>query len=114
MPLSDTVKHQVDAALRAFCERRVPPHIREQVRLSYAFRGNSVTLYEDRVRLNDHTQWTHMPIAQFRQDVRSGAWALFCADRNDRWHLYETCAPSRRIETLLEEVDRDPTGIFFG
>lgn len=114
MALSDTVKHQVDAVLRAYCEKRVPPHVRHQVRMSYDFRANTVTLYEDRVGFRDPSQWTHMPMAQFRHDPKSGAWTLYCADRNDRWHKYEPCEPSRRFETLLEEVDRDPTGIFFG
>ncbi|CAG0930419.1 hypothetical protein PLCT1_01373 [Planctomycetaceae bacterium] len=114
MSLSDTVKHQVDAALRAFCEKRIPPHARHQVRLSYDFQENRVTLYEDRTVLSDPKRWTHMPIARFRHAAKTGEWTLFCADRNDRWHRYQGCEPTRRFEALLEEVSRDPTGIFFG
>jgi len=56
MSLSETVKHQVETVLRAFCERRVPPEVRDKVRLTYDFRGNAVTLYEDRPRWKDPSE----------------------------------------------------------
>lgn len=114
MPLCDTIKHQVEAQLQEFCDRRVPPHIREKVNLTYGFRGNSVTLYENRPRWNDPTRWIHMAIAQFRFDPSTGKWMLHCADRNSRWHEYLDVEPTSRFDILLQEVDKDPTGIFFG
>jgi len=36
------------------------------------------------------------------------------SDRNARWHRYELIEPSHEITTLLDEIDRDPTGIFWG
>jgi hypothetical protein len=114
LSLSDTVKHQVDTVLRAFCERRVPLHVRDKVRLVYDFRGNAVTLYEDRPLWKDPSKWTHGAIAQFRFDATNGEWTLYCADRNSKWHEYLDVTPTSRFESLLEEVDKDPTGIFFG
>jgi hypothetical protein len=114
MSLSDTVKRQVETVLRAFCERRVPPQLRGEVRLTYGFRGNAVTLYEDRPFWKNPSQWSHMAIAQFRFDAADGRWTLFCADRSKTWHEYLEIDSSCRIESLLEEVDQDPTGIFFG
>jgi len=114
MSLSETVKHQVETVLRAFCERRVPPEVRDKVRLTYDFRGNAVTLYEDRPRWKDPSEWGHMAIAQFRLDQANGQWTLFCADRNSKWHEYLDVDPTSQFESLLEQVDKDPTGIFFG
>ena len=42
------------------------------------------------------------------------AWSLSWRDRNLRFHAYDLLAPSRRVEDLLAEIDRDPTGIFWG
>ena len=114
MSLPDTVKHQVETVLRAFCERRVPPEVRDKVRLTYDFRGNAVTLYEDRPQWTDPSQWGHLAIAQFRFDTANGQWTLYCADRNAKWCEYLDADPASRFESLLEEVDKDPTGIFFG
>ena len=41
-------------------------------------------------------------------------WTLFWRDRNHRWHRYKYTAPTTEIARLLEEIDRDPTGIFWG
>ena len=114
MPLSETVKQQVETLLRGFCERRIPLEVRDRVRLTYHFRGNAVTLYEDRPGWKDPSQWGHMAIAQFRFDQANEEWTLYCADRNSKWHEYLEVDPTSRFESLLEEVDQDPTGIFFG
>jgi hypothetical protein len=55
-----------------------------------------------------------MAIAQFRFDPSTGQWTLYCADRNSKWHKYLDVEPTSRFDTLLEEVNKDPTGIFFG
>lgn len=114
MPLSDTVKQQVVSILSAFCDKRVPADIRGEVNLTCTFRGNSVTLYENRPQWLNRSQWIHMPIAQFRLNPRNGEWTLYCADRNLRWHEYPEIAPTSHFDALLAEVDKDPTGIFFG
>lgn len=55
-----------------------------------------------------------MDIARFRFRPVTGTWDLYWADRNRRWHLYEPAPPTAYIRTLIAEVDRDPTGIFWG
>jgi hypothetical protein len=114
MALSDTVRHQAESLLRVFCERRVPVEVRDKINLTYEFRGNSVTLIENRPGFRDPGKWTAMSIAQFRFDPKNGKWTLYCADRNSKWHEYGDIEPTSRFEFLLEEVDKDPTGIFFG
>ena len=41
-------------------------------------------------------------------------WTLYCTDRNSRWHLYWEYKPAKNLDELLEEIDEDPTGIFWG
>lgn len=49
-----------------------------------------------------------------RYAAKSATWTLYWSDRNDRWHRYELIGPTADIRTLLDEVDQDPTGIFWG
>ena len=114
MPLSETVKHQVETQLQFFCDNRVPPQVRDKVNLTFDFQGNAVTLRENRPRWNDPSQWTHSAIAQFRFEPTTGQWTLYCADRNSKWHEYLVVEPTSRFDVLLEEVNKDPTAIFFG
>jgi hypothetical protein len=80
----------------------------------HSVRGNAITLAEERVHWKDPERRTRSDIATFRFHPYTGTWELYWADRNDRWHLYEDAAPTAYIRTLLEVVDRDPTGIFWG
>ena len=115
MPLPELFKKSAEKKIQAFCEKRVPPHARNQVRLTFKFRGNTVTIFEERAPwTKDITEWTSMPITQLRYDEKTNRWQLFCADRNDRWHKYLSKKSLSDIDTILEEINRDPTGIFWG
>jgi len=39
---------------------------------------------------------------------------VYWRDRNLRFHAYDRIRPSASINDLLTELDRDPTGIFWG
>ena len=114
MALPDLVKYSADRKLRAFCERRVPLHVRDQIKLVCKFRGNSVTLIETRPYFKDPSVWIEHPVAQFRFNLDETLWRLYCRDRNARWHFYELALPSASLDPLIAEVDRDPTCIFWG
>ena len=55
-----------------------------------------------------------MPIARLRYIKANKTWTLYWRDRNLRFHTYDRIEPSTRITDLLAEIDRDPTGIFWG
>ncbi len=115
MPLPAAVKDLVAKKLDALLGKRVPPHVADKIRLSYTFRGNSVTIWENRVPWTPAmTEWTTSAVAQFRYNPKAATWMLYWRDRNSRWHLYERLRPSKNIDHILAEVDRDPTGIFWG
>ena len=92
----------------------IPEPVRSQVRLAFKFRGSVVTLFEERPSFKDPSIWTTVAVAQFRFDPAENKWTLYCADRNSKWHEYQGIDPQRDLDQLLAEVDRDPTGIFWG
>lgn len=105
---------QIEATLGAFCKERIPPHIRDKVRLEFSFQGNSVLLNEERPYFQNPSQWTSSPIAKFKFDQKDKTWSLYYPDRNSKWHLYDHAKPSRQFVHLLQAVEQDPTGIFWG
>ncbi|UCF05395.1 MAG: DUF3024 domain-containing protein [bacterium] len=88
--------------------------MRDKVRLKYKIRGNNVTLFEERPTFTDPSLWIDIKLAQFRFDPSNGQWSLYYADRNSRWHQYFGIESTRAFDTMLNEVDDDPTGIFWG
>lgn len=114
MGLPEITKKKVEKTLGAFCERRVPPHVRDKIQLKFFFRGDSVTLFEERPRWDDPKEKTQLNVAQFRFDEATAKWSLYCRDRNSKWHLYQGIKQGASLDYLIDEVDKDPTGIFWG
>ena len=76
----------------------------------------SVTILECRPpwREDFGPEWTRFPIARLRYAQARKEWAIYWRDRNLKFHLYDLADPISNIEALLDEIDRDPTGIFWG
>ena len=104
----------VERLLARFYDRRLLAHVQHQIRLHHTIRGNSVTLFEIRPGFDKSAVWVKTPIARFRFDARTGLWSLYWHDRNRRWRRYEDLAATRNLASLINEVDRDPTSIFWG
>ena len=114
MPLSEFTRKLVETRLSQYCKNRIPLSVRHKVSLEFKIRGNNVTLYEARPFFRDPSIWTENPVAQFRFDGKTKKWDLYCCDRNSKWHLYIHMESNTNFDDLLEEVNRDPTGIFWG
>ena len=59
-------------------------------------------------------EWTRSPIARLRYVGTIGVWTLYYHRHTGRWERYPLLCPTRRIEALLDEVDRDPICVFWG
>jgi hypothetical protein len=114
VPLPEITRHQIETKLSAFCDKKVPPYARSQVQIVFTIRGYTVTLYEKRPYFKDPSVFTESKVAQFRLHPTSAVWTLYCRDRNGRWCIYEPATPGKNFDTLLAEVERDPTCIFWG
>ena len=98
------------ARVQRWCVVRVPEHARHQVRVECEVAPRHLTIVERRApwREDFGPEWTNLPIARLRYAAAEKTWMLFWRDRNLRFHGYDQLAPSRRIDDLLTEVDRDP------
>ena len=115
MSLPVLIKTLIEKKVGDFCKKRVPLHVLEEVNLSYKIRGSSITIFENRAPWRpDIKEWTSMAVAQIRYDNATGKWTLYCADRNDKWHEYMDIEATKNIDKILNEIDKDPTGIFWG
>jgi hypothetical protein len=95
---------------------RLPEHARGQTRFGLDVADRQLTVLECRPpwRPEYGPDWTRFPVVRFHYNKARREWAIFWRDRNLRFHRFDPVAPSRQIERLLEEVDADRTGIFWG
>jgi Protein of unknown function (DUF3024) len=75
---------------------------------------HDVVLFESRPAFLAPHDWRDEVIAKFRFVSAANEWRLFCQFRDLKWRAYQPLASAPDFETLLQEVDRDPTGIFWG
>lgn len=108
-----------DAALplvEDFCQRQIPEPMREKVRVQCVRRGNRITIRELRPpwRADPSAEWTETQVAQLRHEPSTGTWSLYGHLSSGRWFYYDQLGPVRSVVPLLDELERDPTGIFWG
>jgi hypothetical protein len=107
----------VDAIARwvAALNADMPAHAAAQLRYRFESDRNAITLLECRtVNPSDPDQgWFDVPFARLRF-TRSQGWQLYWSDRNSKFHVYDLVDSTDDVTTLLDEIDDDPTSIFFG
>lgn len=101
---------------RRWAEQRVPERAHHQVRVEIETSDQAITIVERRAPWRDDLgpEWTWHPIARLRYTSKRGEWALYRPDRNLKFHHYDLATPSADIAELLDEVEHDPTSIFWG
>ncbi len=107
------------ARARRFVDSRnaeMPFDARDQVRYELDVAPSSLTIVECRPpwREDYGPEWTRLSVARLRYVKARREWSLYWRDRHERFQLYDRCAPTPSIQTLLDEVEADPTNIFWG
>ena len=110
-----TVLPEIDVEkVKRWCRDRVPDRVKDQVRLEVTTRGKSVSIHECRpVWQGAPEEWTRMAIAQLRYEG-DGTWTLYFADRNDRWTMYFDLDAHQPVDVIIDELETDPTCLFWG
>jgi len=115
MPIPTDVREEALEAVRELCARRAPESVADELRIEVAQEGNAITITELRAPWQPSArEWTRTPIAQLRYRVGTGQWSLREPTATG-WTTYRGGrGPTKTIWPQLEELDADPTGIFWG
>ena len=98
--------------IRRWAAGKTPPEFAATMRIEVDIAGPIVTIID--YRPEDDPPWNQQEVARLRWTAKYGTWSLYWIDRNSRWHLYDRVPPTARISTHLNEIDADPTCIFWG
>ena len=102
--------------MQQWCAARVPEHARHQVRVECQVALRHLTIVERRAP-GTRTTGRNGPASRSRAcatPLPTKSWTLYWRDRNLRFNIYDLLPPSDRVDDLLDEIDRDPTCIFWG
>jgi hypothetical protein len=104
------------ARIARYCKGCVPIEHQDQIRVEYRTRGKTVTIVECRPAWPGEggLGWSDNPQARIKYDETTAAWTLYWFDRNSRSHYYDLLDQHQPIQRILDEIERDPTCIFWG
>lgn len=104
------------AAIKAYCEQRNDPGTSDQLRVEAQVEATTVTIVERRAPWSPDfgPEWSTVGVARLRYTATKRVWTLQSADGHGRWSRYDFIDSAPRVDVLLDEIERDPTGIFWG
>ena len=105
---------RAERLLQPFLDKNEDPRLRVRLRYGRRCEGPALIFFESSPGIGKRSQWIDHDIAKFRYTKRTGLWSLYCQFRDLKWRAYEPLPHSEDLAELLEEMERDPTAIFFG
>jgi hypothetical protein len=105
---------RAEELLAPLCRPHPDPKVSAVLQIGHRVEGSAVVLFESRPRFQKRDEWGEHPVAKFRYVKSRSQWQLYCMMHDLKWHRYEPLPDSPDVATLIEEVRRDPTGIFWG
>ena len=115
MAISEFEIKRIEKLVGNFIEKRRPPaNLREKVDLSFRISGQSFEIFEIRPVWNDSSQKIEGSIAKATYVKKSKIWKLYWMRADMKWHKYPPFPNSSSLEKILEVIDEDSHGCFWG
>jgi hypothetical protein len=112
MALSEFEKKRIEKIFTDYCENKVPPHVRDKLRVEFQIRGDEVKLFECRPRWRGEGDWISSKIARFKKDPKTETWLLYWADRNANGSVIRRCPTTGTSKSCWPRWRRTKTGRF--
>jgi hypothetical protein len=110
MSFDPFTKKRLEKILDDYIERKIQKELKDEYKIIYKFRGNTVTLWQDRPSYRPG-QRVELPIAQFR--FEDNKWKVFWKDSKDKWHFVDDIKPIEDFEKQLRTIDKNEFGYFW-
>ncbi len=102
--------------VKKFIEDNRPkdPEIRKQIDLGYTYDGKAYELIEIRPVWNNPSEIGKYPFARIRYYKSRNEWNLYWLRASGKWELYDPFPSSKNLNEILDIINRDSYGCFFG
>ncbi|NQT61999.1 MAG: DUF3024 domain-containing protein [Candidatus Marinimicrobia bacterium] len=114
MPFKAEELPLLESYIKQYCDRRNNPDIYEELHLEYEIENQSIIFLEVRQHWQDPSRKTRSAFAKMRFIRSSKKWNLYMMRQDLKWYLYDPFPESQSYVTLLEVIDKDQHGCFYG
>ena len=116
MAFSEFEKKRFEQITNRYIERRrPPPHIRPELDLGFRVTGQSIEIFEIRpVWRGDPKEKIEICIAKATYVKTHKIWKIYWQRVDLKWHRYDSGLSVANLEEVLEIIDQDEYGCFYG
>jgi hypothetical protein len=114
LPFNDIILQKIKKEVGGLCSRRTPAHLKDQLRFEYEIEKQNVIIYEIRPMWNNPNEITKLTVAKLTYVISKNIWKLYWQRANGKWLKYGTSKPTVDLGDLVQEIDDDIYGCFFG
>lgn len=100
-------KKRIGKIVDNYIDNKIPGHLKNEVKIHYKFRSNTVTLSQERPGYMGRR--FEYPIAQLR--LEESYWKVYWQDSKNKWHFVDDIKPDENFEKQLMAIDE--TDIFW-
>jgi hypothetical protein len=114
MSFSDIDIQRIKNEVGGLCKRKTPVHLKDKLRFDYAIEKQNVIIYEIRPVWNNPAEFTSLPIAKLTYVAIRKIWKLYWKRASGKWVRYETETSAKDLRALVQAIEEDIYGCFFG
>ena len=114
MAFSENELPLIEANLRKFCESKNNPDFLDKLRFDFKIVDQAIELFEVRPHWKEPGKIIETPVAKLRFFRSRGEWQLYWMRQDLKWHSYDPHPTNKGYIPLLNIVDQDKHGCFFG
>lgn len=114
MPLNDIILQKIKNEVGKLCTRRTPEGLKDKLRFEYEIEKQKVIIYEIRPAFLDPKEYIKMPMAKLTYVSNKNTWKLYWKRASGKWMRYEPRESKVSLKGLVQDIDEDIYGCFFG
>jgi len=114
MPLKPEELLLIESYVKQYCGKRNIPEVYDKLHLEHEIDNQSIILLEVRPHWQDPSRLILSAFAKMTFVRSSKKWKLYWMRQDLKWHPYDPFLESQSYVTLLEVIDQDRHGCFYG
>ena len=114
MAFTDIDIQRIKKIVGGLCSKRTPEHLKDQLRFEYEIEKQSVIINEVRPVWNNPNEFMKLPMAKITFIKSQKLWKLYWKRASGKWYKYKPKESDPELNSLVQEIDEDTYGCFFG
>ncbi len=114
MAFTDIDLQKIQNKVGRLCSKKTPEHLKDQLRFEYEIEKQNVIIYEIRPVWNNPSEFTKLSMAKLTYVNSQKVWKLYWKRASGKWVKYEPKESAKDLGMLVQEIEKDSYGCFFG